>query len=212
MPPIHTLFRISTSDALVAGIHSGAISVGVVLDLGDFGLGACADPDDEMIVLDGQAYQVHRGGRVSEAQPSARVRFAVVTRFLSQIDVEIEPSTTFGDLEARCDTFRTLDNILYAFRLDGRFDRIRARTVNPPQRGEDLFDAVEARSELDLADVRGTLVGLWSSGLSSAFGVGGYHFHFLSEDRQYGRRLLDCVAGPLRLKMEVVTDFHLALP
>ena len=58
----------------------------------------------------------------------------------------------------------------------------------------------------------GTLVGLWSPGFSSAFSVPGYHFHFLSEDRQHGGHLLDCTAGPLRLRMEALTDFHLALP
>ena len=42
--------------------------------------------------------------------------------------------------------------------------------------------------------------------------IAGYHFHFLSKDRRHGGHLLDVEAGPLRLKVEALTDFHLALP
>jgi acetolactate decarboxylase len=56
------------------------------------------------------------------------------------------------------------------------------------------------------------LVGLWSPGFSSAFSVAGYHFHFLSADRQHGGHLLDVAADSLRLRIEALTDFHLALP
>ena len=51
-----------------------------------------------------------------------------------------------------------------------------------------------------------------SPGFSSAFSVSGYHFHFLSKDRQHGGHLLDVEAGPLRLKVEALTDFRPALP
>jgi hypothetical protein len=51
-----------------------------------------------------------------------------------------------------------------------------------------------------------------SPGFSSAFSISGYHFHFLSNDRLHGGHLLDVEAGPLRLRVEALTDFHLALP
>ncbi|TMD83378.1 MAG: acetolactate decarboxylase, partial [Chloroflexi bacterium] len=37
--PVHTLFQISTSGALVAGVDSGVVRVQGVLEHGDFGLG-----------------------------------------------------------------------------------------------------------------------------------------------------------------------------
>jgi acetolactate decarboxylase len=84
--------------------------------------------------------------------------------------------------------------------------------VNPPEPGTRLIDAAKAQSEFNFADIEGTLAGLWSPGFSSAFSVAGYHFHFLSADRQHGGHLLDVAAGPLRLRVEALTDFHLALP
>ena len=210
--PVHTLFQVSTSGALVAGVYSGAVSVESLLQHGDFGLGTFADLDGEMVVLDRHVYQVQGTGRVSEAPPTASAPFAVVTRFSPETDLTIGSITNFTELQKRCDGLRTSGNIFYAFRLDGTFKRIRTRAVSPPEEGARLIDAAKAQSEFRFTDIAGTLVGLWSPGFSSAFSIAGYHFHFLSEDRQEGGHLLDLESGPLRLRMEALTDFHLALP
>jgi acetolactate decarboxylase len=102
---------------------------------------------------------------------------------------------------------------VYAIRLDGHFSRAHTRVVNPPQPGTRLVDAAKAQSEFSFRGIDGTVIGLWSPGFSSAFSITGYHFHFLSKDRRrHGGHPLDVEAGPLRLKVEALTDFHLALP
>jgi len=194
------------------GVYDREVSVKSILEHGDFGLGTFANLDGEMVVLDGRVYQVQGTGCVSEAAPDAGAPFAVVTQFSPQIDVETEPVASFKDLEGCCDKYRNSGNIFYAVRLDGHFRRVRTRAVNPPQPGTRLVDAAKAQSEFSFSDIDGTLIGLWSPGFSSAFSIAGYHFHFLSKDRRHGGHLLDVEAGPLRLKVEALTDFHLALP
>jgi len=210
--PVHTVFQISTSGALVAGVYDGEVNVQTILEHGDFGLGTFAHLDGEMVVVDGHVYQVQGSGRVSEAAPEAGAPFAVVTWFDPSTDISIGPVSSFKDLEARCDESRRSGNIFYALRLEGRFERVRTRAVNPPQPGTRLVNAAKAQSEFTFTDTQGTLVGLWSPGFSSAFSVAGYHFHFLSADRQHGGHLLDLEADTLRLKVEALTNFHLALP
>src|SRR5260370_28437167 len=85
--PVHTLFQVSTSGALVAGVYSRAVSVRTILDHGDFGLGTFADLDGEMVVVDGRVYQVQGSRRLSEAPSAPGAPFAVVTRFFPQIDL-----------------------------------------------------------------------------------------------------------------------------
>jgi acetolactate decarboxylase len=210
--PVHTVFQVSTSGALVAGVYDREVSVQTVLEHGNFGLGTFANLDGEMVVVDGHVYQVHGSGRVTEAAGDAGAPFAVVTWFDPDIEVSIPSVASFRDLEARCDGFRSSGNIFYALRLDGQFKRVRTRAVNPPERGTRLVEAAQAQSEFTFADVDGTLVGLWSPGFASAFSVAGYHFHFLSADRQHGGHLLDVQAGTLQVKVEALTSFHLALP
>jgi acetolactate decarboxylase len=210
--PVHTLFQVSTSGALVAGVFDREVSVESILEHGDFGLGTFAHLEGEMVVLDGRVYQVQGSGRVSEAGMDAGAPFAVVTRFTPQIDEESVPVSSFQALESCCDHYRKSGNIFYAIRLDGHFDYVRTRAVNRPQPGTRLIDAAKDQSEFHFDSIAGTLIGLWSPGFSSAFSVAGYHFHFLSKDRQHGGHLLDVRAGPLRLRVEALTNFHLALP
>ncbi len=209
---LHTLFQVSTSGALVAGVYEREVSVRSILEHGDFGLGTFAHLDGEMVVLDGHAFQIKGTGKVSEAGPDAGAPFAVVTRFDPEIDAQSDPIGSSAELEKSCDQYRNSGNIFYAFRLDGHFTRVRTRAVNPPAPHTRLADAARAQSEFTFEGLAGTLVGLWSPGFSSAFSIPGYHFHFLSEDRKHGGHLLDVVAGPLRLRVEALTDFHLALP
>jgi acetolactate decarboxylase len=210
--PVHTLFQVSTSGALVAGVFDREVSVKSILERGDFGLGTFANLDGEMVVIDGRAFQVQGTGRVSEAAPDAGAPFAVVTRFSPQIQTDCGPLESFGDLETCCDRYRTSGNIFYAIRLDGHFSHVRTRAVNPPSPGTRLVDATKTQTEFSFTGIDGTLVGLWSPGFSSAFSVPGYHFHFISNDRQHGGHVLDVEATQLRVRIESLTDFHLALP
>jgi len=210
--PIHTVFQVSTSGALVAGVYDGEVSVQKILEHGNFGLGTFAGLDGEMVALDGRVYQVQGSGRVSEATGDASAPFAVVTEFEPEIKSSVGPIGNFRHLEEHCDQFRFSDNIFYAFRLDGHFLRVRTRAVSPPEPGARLADAAKVQSEFTFEHIAGTLVGLWSPGFSSAFSVAGYHFHFLSADRRHGGHLLDVAADALQVEVESLTDFHLALP
>lgn len=209
---LRSLFQISTSNALIAGVSSGAVRVESLLAQGDFGLGNFADFDGGLVILDGQAYQVRGSGQVRKAALIARVPFAVVARFAPDLDIEIEPAKDYVALQASCDRYRKSGNIFFAVRLDGRFHRLRVRVLNLSPPGTSLIDATRSQSEFDFEEADGTLVGIWSPGFASAFNMPGYHFHFLSDDRQRGGHLLNCAAGPLRLRMQALTDFHLALP
>src|ERR1700737_570690 len=116
---VHTLFQVSISGALVAGVYDREVNIKSILEHGDFGLGTFANLDGEMVILDGQVYQVQGTGRVSEAPPDAGPPFAVGARFSPQTDVETEPVASFKDLEGRCDKYRNSGNIFYTVRLDG---------------------------------------------------------------------------------------------
>jgi acetolactate decarboxylase len=209
---LHTLFQVSTSGALVAGIYDKEVSVRTILEHGDLGLGTFAHLDGEMVVLDGHAYQVRGTGDVTEASPDAWVPFAVVTRFAPETNATLGPVSSFQDLERLCDRYRKSGNLFYALRLDGHFARVRTRAVNPPVAGARLLDAAKSQSEFNFKNVSGTLVGLWSPGFSSAFSVAGYHLHFLSSDQRQGGHLLDLEAEQLQLQLETLKDFHLILP
>ena len=192
----HTLFQVSTSGSLVAGVFDGAVSVEELLRHGDFGLGTLAGLDGEMVVLEGTAYQAKGDGSVHALPGDAKAPFAVVTAFAGEKSRQIGPVSSFEELGTACDPARESENLFYALRVDGHFEHVHTRAVNPAPPGITLAEAARTQPEFHFENVDGTLVGIWSPVFSGAFSVPGYHFHFLSDDRTKSGHLLDCRGYP----------------
>jgi len=208
--PLHTLFQVSTSGALVRGVYQRAVSVEVLKQHGDFGLGTFDDLDGEMVVLEGKVYQAKADGTVDEVPDSVGAPFAVVTRFAADARGAIPRAENLSQLVAQCDPYRESDNVFFAFRINGRFDHIHTRVM--PATDRPLAQAAAVQPEFRFRQVDGALVGIWSPAFSSAFSVPGYHFHFLSSDRTKSGHVLDCSGRNLEMQMETLTEFHVSLP
>ena len=208
----HRLYQISTSNALVEGVYSGAISSRHFLLHGDFGLGTFENLDGEMVIADGAIYQVHSDGTVLRREDDFPIPFAVITRFREGEQFETGPIASMQDLEQACDPHRESDNLFYAFRIEGVFEKVHARAVSAVGAGTRLVDAARTQGEFEFNNVEGTLVCFWSPSYSSAFNVPAYHFHFLSRDRSKGGHVLNLSAAKLRVGVQMLCEYDVRLP
>jgi acetolactate decarboxylase len=208
----HTLYQVSTAGALVEGVYQGAVSVGMVREHGDFGLGTFEDLDGEMVVLDGHVFRVSSSGEVHEVPDDATTPFAVVTRFGDPEPAVLDVVDDLAALTAAVDTMRDSANVFFAVRVDGHFDAVHVRAACRTAPGVPLAVATEHQAEFELRDVEGTLVGFWSPPYASGVEVAGYHLHFLTDDRTAGGHVLDCRGRHLRARVQEESDVHLALP
>jgi acetolactate decarboxylase len=210
--PIHTLFQVSTSAALVEGLYQGAVQVSRLLGHGDFGLGTFIDLDGEMVVLDGVCYQVSSTGTVAKVEGDRLIPYAVVTRFNAEFSKQIDPLDGYSRLVSVCDELRDSDNVFYAFRVEGRFSFVKTRVMKAVPEGTGLKTAASGQKEFLFKEVGGTLVGLWSPGFAGSFSVPGYHFHFLSSDRKKGGHVLECQASGVAVAGCAMNEMHVSLP
>jgi acetolactate decarboxylase len=210
--PVHTLFQVSTSGALVEGIYEKAVSSSLLLNYGDFGIGTFDNLDGEMVVLDGVIYQIRSDGTVTKIEDDTGTPFAVVVRFVADQDETVARARSFEELRSLCDKFRDSANLFYAVRVDGHFDHVHTRAMKETLAGLPLAQAAAVQPEFDFRDIQGTLVGIWAPKYSGSLNIAGYHFHFLSDDRTKGGHLLECSGENLRVQVERLTDFHLSLP
>jgi acetolactate decarboxylase len=208
----HRMYQISTSGALVEGVYSGTVLSRSLLEHGDFGLGTFENLDGEMVIVDGAIYQVRCDGTVLHRQDEFPIPFAVITRLEDQAVFETGKIGCLKDLELACDPHRESENLFYAFRVDGAFDNVHARAVSGVVAGTRLMDAAKKQGEFSYTGIEGTLVCFWSPSYSSSFNVPGYHFHFISKDRTRGGHVLDCSAGPLRIGVQMLTEYDVRLP
>jgi acetolactate decarboxylase len=210
--PIHTLFQVSTSAALVEGIYQGALRVSRLLSQGDFGLGTFPDLDGEMVVLDGVCYQVSATGTIAPVTGETLIPYAVVTRFSATFRKDHQEVPNFSSLIATCDELRDSNNVFYAFRARGTFHTVKTRVMKPVSEGTTLKMAASGQQEFRFEELCGTLVGLWAPAFAASFSVPGYHFHFLSEDRQKGGHVLDCRASDIEIDGCAMNEMHVSLP
>jgi acetolactate decarboxylase len=210
--PIHTLFQVSTSAALVEGLYQGAVQVSRLLGHGDFGLGTFIDLEGEMVVLDGVCYQVSSTGAVATVEGDRLIPYAVVTRFNAEFSKQIDPLDSYSRLVSVCDELRDSDNVFYAFRVEGRFSFVKTRVMKAVPEGTGLKTAASGQKEFLFKEVEGTLVGLWSPGFAGSFSVPGYHFHFLSSDRNKGGHVLECQALGVAVAGCAMNEMHVSLP
>ena len=210
--PIHTLFQVSTSAALVEGLYQGAVRVSRLLRHGDFGLGTFIDLDGEMVVLEGVCYRISADGVVTTVEGDRLIPYAVVTRFSAEFAKRSQHVNSFADLVAVCDALRSTENVFYAFRVEGKFSFVKTRVMKAVSYGTGLKEASSGQEEFTFAEQDGTLVGLWSPGFAGSFSVPGYHFHFLSADRKRGGHVLECGADDVTIGGCAMHEMHVSLP
>jgi acetolactate decarboxylase len=208
----HTLYQVSTATALVEGIYEGAVRVGTLREHGDLGLGTFEDLDGEMVIVDGNFFQVRSDGSVREVEDSTPSPFAAITAFSPDAAVMLDSCPDLAHLTARFDALRASDNVFFALRVDGKFEYIHTRAMRRTAEGVPLVQAAAVQPEFEFHDISGTLVGFWTPEYAKTLNVPGYHLHFISADRTRGGHVLQCRGTNLRLQIQREGDYHIALP
>ena len=107
---------------------------------------------------------------------------------------------------------RNSNNLFFGIRIDGRFGYVHTRAVCKMARGIGLADAAAKQSEFDFRDVAGTMVGFWTPAYARTVNIAGWHLHFLSEDHSGGGHVLDIAGTALRVQVQHLDDFRMAIP
>ena len=97
------LVQISTIDALLQGVYDGNTSLQTLSENGNFGIGTLNGLDGELILLDGNFYQVRGDGKVYQPELSALSPFASVTYFNPEKEVEVG-ALSFSGLKTKIDS------------------------------------------------------------------------------------------------------------
>jgi len=207
------LFQVSTIDALLLSVYDGILPIGELKERGDFGIGTFDKLEGEMVVVDGECYQVRVDGVAYVVPDNGTTPFATVTFFDPDETVLVEKAenmTEFGEiLEASFPS----ENIFYAIRIDGTFPYIKTRSVPAQEKPYPLLvDAVANQTVFEFENASGTVVGFWSPEFVKGINVVGYHLHFITDDRKAGGHILDLKADGAEVELDLTPNIFMALP
>jgi acetolactate decarboxylase len=207
------VYQVSTLGALSGGVMAGDSTCGILTDNGDFGVGTFNGLDGEMVVLDGTVYQVPVSGVPRAVRPGMKTPFAEVKFFKAEKNATAEDLASLDALKSYVDGVLPSRNFVFAVRLDGTFDHVKARSVprqSPPY--PTLEEVVAEQTVFELDDVKGTMVGFFYPDYLSGVNQAGYHFHFLTGDRKAGGHVLDCSVDNAMMKLDQAAGLELQFP
>jgi acetolactate decarboxylase len=211
--PRDTIFQVSTIDALLLGIYDGDATIKDVSRHGDFGVGTFAALDGEMVVIDGDFYQITSDGNAHPVPPTARTPFCAVTFFEPDLSFSVPEAVDYPRLQELVSGRLPTENVFYAVRVDGTFDEIQVRSVPRQEKPYPLLtDVVKDQPVYTLHNVKGTLVGFVCPSYAKGVNVVGWHLHFITDDRKVGGHVLALSAHDLAVTIDETASFSLYLP
>jgi acetolactate decarboxylase len=211
-PARRTVFQVSLMAALLDGVYDGDATVGQLLERGDFGLGTFNALDGEMVILDSVAHRLRSGGEATRVGPEEPTPFAIVTRFVPSMAVEVAGGAGRDEVSGMVDRLVST-NYLYAMRITGRFAAVKTRAVVRQEKPyRPLVEVTGGEPTLTLTDVDGVIAGFRTPLYQQGIGVPGGHVHFIDGDRRRGGHVLDFELAAGTLELCLGTDLHLALP
>lgn len=187
------IYQVSRLDFLSEGQYDGITTYGALKKYGDFGLGTFEAVDGEMIGLDGLFYQVKTDGVAYSVSRGLKTPFANVTWFEADETITIDKPMTLAELQAYLESrIKGLEGY-YAIRVDGQFEYVKTRSVHVQQEPyPPLADVIAQQVTFEFEQIKGTMVGFRFPEAAAGENVTGFHFHFLTGNREAGGHLLDC--------------------
>jgi len=208
----HPIYLCAPVNALVEGVYEERIPYREIKKHGDFGLGTFDSLDGEMVMLDGEIFQITADGRVHRREEAARTPFACVTFYQPATHDELTGSSNYEDFLAWLEGLLPSPNIFYALRIEGKFSYVKVRSVPKQECYKPLVEVTKDQPVFEYTDVDGTLAGFFTPSFLSSLSVPGLHLHFLSADLRRGGHLLACHPNGVRAGVQFIHSVELGLP
>jgi acetolactate decarboxylase len=208
-----TLFQLAAFNSFAEGNYSGVMAFSDLAKHGDFGIGTLDGLDGEMIALDGVFYQVPASGVPVEVPADATAPYATITFFKPNITFTVTEPMNYSQLKTRIDDALPSQNAIYAIKVTATYDW--AQTRSPHKQSEPyqpLTQALTNQAVFTLNNVSATAVGFRFPSSMDGVDYAGYHLHLITDDRQAGGHLLDCIAQNITVQIDQINNYNLVLP
>lgn len=196
------LWQVSTLQSLMDGNYDGTIRVSELHKYGNCGVGTFDRIDGEMVVLNDTVFQCLYDGSVVVADESTTVPFANVAKMMPTVSRNIKSSKSMDRLIKRLNKLIDRDG-MYIVLLEGKINSTTIRSeVSQTKPYKPLAETLtSAERRFYYGTTSGTLVGLYMPESLAETTGSGWHFHFISADRQRGGHVLSISCKKLKMQM-----------
>lgn len=212
--PAGNLYSAGYAAAFIDGMYDAWYSYKSLKEHGNFGLGAPAALDGELIMLDNKIYKTQYTGKTSLLNDTANTPYAVVCFFKASRVYRLDKQMNKADLFKSLDSVLTNPNGIYAIHIRGNFIYIKTRAFPPVVQKPYLPLAVmlDKQHFFEFYAISGDLVGYKLPVFMEGPHISGYHFHFLSADKSSGGHILDLTTADITVEVDALSSYTMELP
>lgn len=208
-----TLFTAGLAGGLIGGLYDGIYPVSTLKANGDFGLGAPDKIDGELVMFKGKVYQTQASGKTFEVTNDPLVPFAMVNYFHADRSVQILGSMDKPAFFHCLDSLLTNPNGLYAIHIKGRFAKVRTRAFPPSEPPyPPLSNILGKQHFFEYTTTSGDLIGYRLPAFMDNTNISGYHFHYLSDNKQQGGHMVDLHTDDITIEISILDSYTVLVP
>jgi acetolactate decarboxylase len=190
-PDHEVVHQLQLAHVLLDGGYEGVATLAEVLADGDQGLGTVDRLDGELVIVDGQPWQIDWHGHAHLMPPETTTPFAVVAHLDPVATVRLVDAD-FAAVRTQVEHLVDDPTAVVAVRLEGEFDHALMRSVppqDPPYRP--FAEVSDSEVRWDVAPFIGVMVGFRFPDLSPGATIAGLHLHGIDQARTTGGHVYD---------------------
>ena len=208
--------QVSLLQGLTFGDYNGSVPVARLKELGDTGIGTFDALNGELIMLEGIVYRAAYDGSIEIVSDEETVPFSNVTFFDIDERIQVEDIDNVNTLKEVLNkkVSESGENSFYMVKVEGVFNTMNVRSELPQTKPYKPLAVVLETDQtfFDYENIEGTVVGLYCPPYMEDLNAVGWHFHFISEDRQAGGHVLDLSAEDVDVSIDRSDYFAIVLP
>lgn len=209
-----TLFTVGIGGGLIGGLYDGFYPYKSLKKHGNFGLGAPDKLDGELMIFQGKIYKTQHTGKTSLVDDRDLTSFSMVNFF--HADKKFNPPAGMGKIAL----FHYLDSVLtnvngmYAIHISGKFKAIKTRAFPPVKAHQHtpLAEMLALQRFFEYKDCEGDLIGYRLPYFMDNTNISGYHFHFLSAQKDAGGHIIDFKTDKIVIEIEQLDSYTIQPP
>ncbi|OQP59881.1 hypothetical protein A3860_35815 [Niastella vici] len=208
------LYTVGVGAGLIGGLYDGNYPYRLLKQHGNFGLGAPDKLDGELVVFQGKIYQTQHTGKTVEIDDRQLTPFAMVNFFQPDKKITVNSAMNKESLFHYLDSLLTSMNGLYAIHISGKFSYIKTRAFPPVKEHEHtpLAAMLPLQHFFEFSTVQGDLIGYRLPAFMDNTNISGYHFHFLSAQKDAGGHIIDLKTDSITIEIDKLDSYTINVP
>ena len=206
------IFQYSSKYGLLSNDYTGDLSVEKIKENGNFGLGTFNMIDGEMVIFDGNVYQILTNGKINNMSSEVLSPFVVTKFFNTDTSFSLPSNLSLDSVKSLLLPLVKNRNAPLAIKITSNFTLLKSRSVDKvADESVSLDEIVANQTEFNFTNVEGNVIGFWYPDYFDGVNFTGFHLHVLLKNLSGGGHLLNCTFENAMVEIDFASGVNIDL-